>query len=150
MSEDKKSLLEAIRLGREIKEAVPAGSDYPKAKAAVQFYKGVMKDLQRREEEARKRMEALSEEPRDYELREDAVVIPYPEDMSELLATVDALRRHLEAAWSLVSAQKGQETVKELMQWEENHSNKVGIEEIRRKLLDDSILTAAALQDREG
>ena len=150
MSDEKKGLLEAIRLGREIKESVPAGSEYLNAKAAVQFYKGVMKDLEQREASARKRLEELKQRPRGFEIREVEIVIPFGSDVQQLLGEIDSLRELLQAGWELTAAQKGREQVKELMDWEGNHSNKVGIDEVRKRLLENDMLTAAALQERSG
>lgn len=148
MSEEKKGLLEAIRLGREIKESVPAGSEYLNAKAAVQFYKGVLKDLEQREAAARKRLDELRESPRTFEIGETEITIPLGEDMDALLREVALLQETLKAGWEIAATRKGQETVKDLMRWEDNHSNKVGIDEVRRRLLENDMLTAAALQER--
>lgn len=148
MSDEKKGLLEAIRLGREIKESVPAGSEYLNTKAAVQFYKGVLKDLERRKAEAEKRLGELKEKPREFEIRETEIVIPLDGDMDRLLREVALLQELLEAGWEAAAAAKGMETVKDLMRWEDNHSNKVGINEVRKRLMENDILTAAALQER--
>jgi len=148
MSDEKKGLLEAIKLGREIKESMPAGSEYLNTKAAVQFYKGVLKDLEQRVAAARKRLEAMKDRPRRFEIKEKEIVIPFGGDMDQLLDDVRLLQELLQAGWEISAAEKGIETVKDLMLWEDNHSNKVGIDEVRKRLLENDILTAAALQER--
>jgi len=148
MSDEKRGLLEAIRLGKEIKESVPSGSEYKNTKAAVQFYRGVLKDLERREAEARRRLDELKAQPFPYEIRETEIVIPFGDDVQELLQGIDSLREFLTAAWSMTAAQKGKLQVRELMEWEQNHANKIGIDEVRKRLLENDMLTAAALQER--
>jgi len=148
MSDEKKGLLEAIKLGREVKEAVPTGSEYKRSKSAAQFYKGVLKDLDSREEEASKKLEKLNGMPRNFEIKEDEVTIPFREDTQAFLDDLDLLRELMQAGWQLVAVRKGREQVRELMGWEENHANKVGIDEVRLRLLENDMLTAAALQER--
>ena len=68
--------------------------------------------------------------------------------MDQLLEDVRLLHELLQAGRDISAAEKGIETVKDLMLWEDNHSNKVGIDEVRKRLLENDILTAAALQER--
>lgn len=150
MSDEKKGLLEAIKLGREVKEAVPSGSEYTRSKSAAQFYKGVLKDLNAREEETERRLEKLKDSPRNFEIREDEVVIPFRGDMQALMDDIDILQELMNSSWQLVAIRKGKDQVRELMGWEENHANKIGIDEVRKRLLENDMLTAAALQERSG
>jgi len=97
---------------------------------------------------ARKRLEAMKDRPRRFEIKEKEIVIPFGGDMDQLLDDVRLLQELLQAGWEISAAEKGIETVKDLMLWEDNHSNKVGIDEVRKRLLENDILTAAALQER--
>jgi hypothetical protein len=147
----KRSLAEIFRPSKEVRETIAAGSNYEPGKTAIQYYGMVEKKLKQDLELANATISAYRalgyDTQIDQETNQLIMTIPSMDDINALIKQMVDTTEFLAACRDSKQATKALATLGELKLYEENHTNKKGLAELRGLLAASDALTAATLTE---
>lgn len=148
-TDSKRSLAEIFRPSKEVRETIAAGSHYEPGKTAIQYYGLVEKKIKEDLALADETISAYREMGYDAQI-EDGRLIMTITDMDDINAVIKQMvdtTEFLAACRDSKQATKALATLSELKLYEENHTNKKGLAELRGLLAASDALTAATLTE---
>ena len=150
MAENKRSLSELFKPSREVRETIPAGSNYEPGKSAIQFYGMVEKEFKNRLELANATIAEYRKMGYDTQINEAGKLemgIPDLDDINALIKQMVDTVEYLAAIRESKQTTNALILLAEIKQYEENHTNKKGLAELRGIITASDVLTAAALTE---
>ena len=148
---NKRSLAEIFRPSKEVRETIPAGSNYEPGKTAIQYYGMVEKKIKQDLELANATIDEYRKLGYDTQIdRETGQLLMTISDMDNLDSLIKQMvdtTEFLAACRDSKQATKALATLAELKLYEENHTNKKGLAELRGLLAASDALTAATLTE---
>ena len=148
-ADSKRSLAEIFRPSKEVRETIAAGSQYEPGKTAIQYYGLVEKKIKEDMAIANATIAAYRQMGYDAQI-DDGKLIMTISDMEEINTVIKQMidtTEFLIACRDSKQATKALATLAELKLYEENHTNKKGLAELRGIIGASDALTAATLTE---